>query len=51
MIETRRLNNVVIFYQTILSFALSSKIINISKALFLRSKKDSDSCILANTVL
>ena len=29
MIETRRLKNVVIFIQTILSFALSRKIINI----------------------
>ena len=29
MIETRRLKNVVIFFQTILSFVLSRKIINI----------------------
>ena len=29
MIETRRLKNVVIFVQTILSFVLSRKIINI----------------------
>ena len=29
MIETRRLKNVVIFFQTILDFALSRKIINI----------------------
>ena len=29
MIETRRLKNVVIFIQTILSFVLSRKIINI----------------------
>ena len=31
MIETRRLKNVVIFFQTILSFVLSRKIINIYK--------------------
>ena len=31
MIETRRLKNVAIFNQTILSFVLSSKIINIYK--------------------
>ena len=30
MIETRRLKNVVIFIQTILSFALSRKMININ---------------------
>ena len=29
MIETRRLKNVVIFFQTILSFVLSRKVINI----------------------
>ena len=30
MIERRRLENVVIFFQTILSFVLSRKIINVS---------------------
>ena len=30
MIETRRLENVVIFIETILSFVLSRKIINLS---------------------
>ena len=29
MIETRRLKNVVIFFQTVLSFVLSRKIINV----------------------
>ena len=33
MIETRRLKNVVIFFQTIISFVLSRKIINIYKDL------------------
>ena len=43
MIETRRLKNVVIFVQTILSFVLSRKIINLYKyfrafqALFFRA--------------
>ena len=34
MIETRRLKNVVIFVQTILSFVLSRKIINIYIIIF-----------------
>ena len=37
MIETRRLKNVVIFFQTILSFVLSRKII--IKELFYRARK------------
>ena len=34
MIETRRLKNVVIFFQTILSFVLSRKIVNINVKVF-----------------
>ena len=38
MIETRRLKNVVVFFQTILSFVLSRKNINIFLLLLLSSE-------------